>query len=128
MVGFLKQVNVSRLESRKDTKDHLPMDLRRSSGRWRIIRSGNQLHAAGTIIFQGMRTRTSGASLNIAREPGQRDCAGDPPWRHCRALKNCEEYDIRLAITIMGRRTNCGLAAGCAEGSEESGSAMGLLH
>jgi sugar phosphate isomerase/epimerase len=104
MIGFLKQVKVSALNT-KDVKDHLPKDpAEEAAALADYTAAGISLHAAGTIYFDKDEDDDIRSKFEYAKRAGiPVIVAGDPaPPTLSRIEKFVKEYDIRFAIHNHG--------------------------
>jgi sugar phosphate isomerase/epimerase len=104
MIGFLKQVKVSALNT-KDVKDHLPKDAaEEATALADYTAAGISLHAAGTIYFDKDEDDDIRSKFEYAKRAGiPVIVAGDPaPPTLSRIEKFVKEYDIRFAIHNHG--------------------------
>jgi sugar phosphate isomerase/epimerase len=104
MIGFLKQVKVSGLNT-KDVKDHLPKDTAEEAAALAdYTAAGISLHAAGTIYFDKDEDEDIRSKFEYAKRAGiPVIVAGDPaPATLPRIEKFVKEYDIRFAIHNHG--------------------------
>ena len=104
MIGYMKQLNVARLNA-KDVKDHLPTDPTQESLALADYAAADiQLHAAGAIYFLKDEDDDIRAKFEYCKRAGITVIvAGDPtPASLPRVEKFVKEYDIRIAIHNHG--------------------------
>ncbi|MBB5056844.1 sugar phosphate isomerase/epimerase [Granulicella aggregans] len=104
MIGYLKQINVSDLNT-KDTKDHLPIDpAQEAQAVADYTAAGIKLHAAGAIYFPKDEDDDIRSKFEYCKRAGIKVIvAGDPsPASLPRVEKFVKEYDIRIAIHNHG--------------------------
>jgi sugar phosphate isomerase/epimerase len=104
MIGFMKQLNVSKLNC-KDVKDHLPMDpAEEAKAVADYSAAGISLHAAGAIYFLKDEDADIRSKFEYCKRAGIGVIvAGDPtPETLPRVEKFVKEYDIRIAIHNHG--------------------------
>ena len=104
MIGYLKQLNVSDLNT-KDVKDHLPTDPALEGQAIADYRAaGIKLHAAGAIYCPKDEDDDIRSKFEYCKRAGIKVIvAGDPtPASLPRVEKFVKEYDIRIAIHNHG--------------------------
>src|ERR1700687_2397180 len=104
MIGFMKQLNVSRLNA-KDVKDHLPASAQEEEAALAdYAAAGIRLHAAGTIYVPKDEDTDIRSKFEYCKRAGIAVIvAGDPaPETLPRMEKFVKEYDIRIAIHNNG--------------------------
>ena len=104
MIGFMKQLNVSRLNA-KDVKDHLPTNAQEEEAALAdYAAAGVRLHAAGTIYFPKDEDADIRSKFEYCKRAGIAVIvAGDPaPETLPRMEKFVKEYGIRIAIHNHG--------------------------
>jgi sugar phosphate isomerase/epimerase len=104
MIGFMKQVNITRLNA-KDVKDHLPIDpAEEAKALEDYTAAGIKLHAAGAIYFRKDEDDDVRSKFEYCKRAGiPVIVAGDPtPETLPRIEKFVREYDIRIALHNHG--------------------------
>ena len=104
MIGFMKQLNVSALNT-KDVKDHLPMDPQQETAALAdYAANGIKLHAAGAIYFPKDDDADIRSKFEYCKRAGIGIIvAGDPSVEMLPRLeKFAEEYRVRIAIHNHG--------------------------
>ncbi|HLX84213.1 MAG TPA: sugar phosphate isomerase/epimerase [Terriglobales bacterium] len=104
MIGFMKQLNVSALNT-KDVKDHLPMDPQQETAALAdYAANGIKLHAAGAVYFPKDDDADIRSKFEYCKRAGIGTIvAGDPSVEMLPRLeKFAEEYEIRIAIHNHG--------------------------
>ena len=104
MIGFMKQLNVTALNT-KDVKDHLPMEpVAEAAAVSDYKAAGIKLHAAGAIYFTKDEDDDIRSKFEYCKRAGIGVIvAGDPTEASLpRIEKFVKEYDIKLAIHNHG--------------------------
>jgi hypothetical protein len=104
MIGYLKQIHVSDLNT-KDVKDHLPTDpAQEAQAVADYTAAGIKLHAAGAIYFPKDEDDDIRSKFEYCKRAGIKVIvAGDPsPASLPRVEEFVKEYDIRIAIHNHG--------------------------